>query len=366
MGWDYSSSKSRASKLRAPTDGIIATGRASGWLSERWARIYAAPERHLATRLGRGRSYARSGRVRDLWFSPGLANAEVVGSDVCHVSLRVRVFENSDWKGIIKVLLADIALVADLLEGELPSTLIERLEAAGHSLVPRADELEGHCDCGDFVSPCEHAAGVFHILAEAVEGDPFLLLTLRGRPREQLLSELRTAWGDLEPLSSHLEAEDEEPPETDWFASPEPLPTLSFSISSRPVHAAGLRALGPAPGETNLTHALGPLYEAGGAAAREIALEERPRRSRIRARRAEAPEPAPALAEQSNELTRRVVNLLANRECAKSRELAKELEVSPQEIRAELLSLEKQGLVYRTGQTRGTRWWLSIPAPPPP
>ena len=143
MGWDYSGSKSRASRLRAPTDGIVATGRASGWLSERWVQVYASPNRQLATRLGRGRSYARSGRVRDLWFSPGLANAQVIGSEAFHVSLRVRVFESSDWEAIVKVLLEDLALVASLLEGELPEALIERLDAAGHSLVPRADELEG-------------------------------------------------------------------------------------------------------------------------------------------------------------------------------------------------------------------------------
>lgn len=366
MAWDFSSS--RASRLRAPTDGIVASGRAGGWLSQRWSNIYANPERQLATRLGRGRSYARSGRVRDLWFSPGLANAQVVGSEEFHVSLSVRVFENDDWARIVAILLADLTLVAALIEGDLPATFVERLDAEGLPLIPRPEEIEGRCDCSDFISPCEHAAGAFFILAEAVEGDPFLLLTLRGLPREQLLSELRSAWGDHAPLSDRLEAEDEDPPESDWFSSPEPLPALAFTIATRPINAAGLRALGPAPRETNLAHALGPLYEAGGAAAVEVALEDRPRRERRRMRREDeaVASPMPALSPEVSELTHRVVNLLANRECAKSRELAKELSVSPQEVRAELLELEKLGVVYRTGQTRGTRWWLSLPAPPPP
>ncbi|TNE84210.1 MAG: hypothetical protein EP330_30280 [Deltaproteobacteria bacterium] len=364
MSWDFAGSKSRASRLRAPTDGIVATGRANGWLSERWTDIFAHPNRQQSTRLGRGRSYARSGRIRDLWFSPGLANAQVIGSDEHHVSLRVRVFDDAEWRGIVKVLLSDLSAVADLLEGDLPRALIERLEAAGHSLVPTADELDGNCDCNDYVSPCEHAAGVFHILAEAVEGDPFILLTLRGRPREQLLAELRSAWGDTLPLSNRSEAEEEEPPASNWFVSPEPLPELSFSPCARPAPSAGLRALGPPPGETNLGHALNPLYEAGGAAALEIALEDRPRKKRRRGGKRSEADPvetaaaaAPVLSD-AGPLTERVVNLLANRECARSRELAKELDVSPQEIRAELLELEKQGIVYRTGQTRGTRWWL--------
>ena len=28
------------------------------------------------------------------------------------------------------------------------------------------------------------------------------------------------------------------------------------------------------------------------------------------------------------------------------------------DVRQELLELEKLGIVYRSGQTRGTRWWL--------
>lgn len=356
MSWDFASSRARASRLRAPSDGIVASGRTAGWLSDRWAAIYAKPSREQSTRLGRGRSYARSGRIRDLWFSPGLANAQVIGTDEHMVSLRVRVFDDSEWKGIIKVLLADLTAVADLLESDLPRALIERLDKAGHSLVPTAEELDGNCDCNDFVSPCEHASGIFHILAEAVQGDPFILLTLRGRPREQLLAELRAAWGDTLPLSNRSEAEEEEPPHGNWFHSPEPLRNLSFSPCVRPSHAAGLRALGPPPGETDLAHALGPLYESGGSAALEIALQDRPSRRRGRPRPS-APQPDQEL-KPTGPLTERVVNLLANRECARSRELAKELDVTPQEVRAELLELEKQGIVYRTGQTRGTRWWL--------
>ena len=45
-------------------------------------------------------------------------------------------------------------------------------------------------------------------------------------------------------------------------------------------------------------------------------------------------------------------------ECAKSKELADRVKADILEVRQELLELEKLGIVYRTGQTRGTRWWL--------
>lgn len=355
MSWEFSGSAARASRLRAPADGIVAGLRGGGWVSKQWTDIFKKPSVQQTSRLNRGRTYARSGRIRDLWFSPGLANAQVIGSEEHHVSLRVRVFDDKQWKGIVELLLADLTAVADLLEGELKQEVIERLDAAGHSLVPDAEEIDGDCDCSDYASPCEHAAGVFHILSEAVDGDPFILMTLRGRPREQLFTELRAAWGDRLPLITVRGPAEEEPDEANWFRSPEPLPKLSFSPCAAPSHAAGLRALGPPPGETNLAHALGPLYEAGGEAALELALAERPP---TRRRRPPAPPVGSGPLKPAGELTEQIVNLLATQECARSRELAKSLNATPQEIRAELLELEKQGVVYRTGQTRGTRWWL--------
>jgi len=58
------------------------------------------------------------------------------------------------------------------------------------------------------------------------------------------------------------------------------------------------------------------------------------------------------------DLTERLVDLLATQENMKSKELASALGVPVLEVRGELLELEKLGIVYRTGQTRGTRWWL--------
>ena len=59
------------------------------------------------------------------------------------------------------------------------------------------------------------------------------------------------------------------------------------------------------------------------------------------------------------DLTEAIVDHLAEIDTgAKSKDLAGILGLTLQEVRAELLELEKLGIVYRTGQTRGTRWWL--------
>ncbi len=53
-----------------------------------------------------------------------------------------------------------------------------------------------------------------------------------------------------------------------------------------------------------------------------------------------------------------MVDALAEAQCAKSKELAERIGANALDVRRELLELEKLGIVYRTGQTRGTRWWL--------
>lgn len=70
-----------------------------------------------------------------------------------------------------------------------------------------------------------------------------------------------------------------------------------------------------------------------------------PRKRRVRRRQ---PEP----------LTEELVNRLSEVDCARSQDLADQIGASVLEVRQELIELERLGIVYRTGNTRGTRWWL--------
>ena len=370
----YSSFKSGGSRLAAPEDGIMSSHRPRGWLGQTWLDLLATLGRTHASRVARGRSLAR-GRVRDLWFSPGLANAEVYDAEVFRSTLRIRTFKDSEWRRVLDVLAKDLRHLAALLEGRMPKALVEALEAKGVSLVPTKADYEGDCTCGDYILPCAHICAVHTVLGDALDGEPFLLLTLRGRTREQVLSALRRRWGDKRPLQPRRIITEEAPPETeDWLRSPTELGAIRFSFIQNSVPAAGLRALGPPPGEDDLVGALEPLYEAGASAAHEIALQERssseedevsPRRRRRR-RVGVAIEPSRSSREQKTSteeaerhtLTEKIVDLLAELKSAKSSELAKRLSEDKLAVRNELISLEQLGIVYRTGATRGTRWHL--------
>jgi hypothetical protein len=57
-------------------------------------------------------------------------------------------------------------------------------------------------------------------------------------------------------------------------------------------------------------------------------------------------------------LTEAIADALVSRPGARSQDIAEQIGRDLDEIRAELLDLERAGIVYRTGKTRGTRWHL--------
>ncbi|MEM6926867.1 MAG: hypothetical protein AAF602_08075, partial [Myxococcota bacterium] len=225
--------------------------------------------------------------------------------------------------------------------------------------------------------PCAHGAAVHHLVAEALEGEPLLLFALRGRPREQLIAELRRNWGDTSRAPSSAAGREEGAPPGDWFASPTGTPEIAFKFNP-PLRSPGLLELGPLPGDGDLPKTFAPLYEAGAAASREFALAEPSRTQSSRRRRPTHPRQAPpsgpitvkasAIPDGGRprrrsrsvvDLGEQLVDLLADADQgASTKQLATRLDLDPILVRRELVELETLGVVLRTGSTRATRWWL--------
>lgn len=251
---------------RAAKDGIKARSTrgeiGETWWSQRF--IAALKEVADANRLTRGRSYARSGQVMELRVTPGVVTAKVQGSRSTPYSVRIALtpFTDAEWARA-EAALADQALfLAALLAGEMPRDVEQAFAAAGLSLFPsRAEELTSDCSCPDWMNPCKHVAATYYILAEAFDADPFLVLSWRGRPRDDLLArlrELRAAQpveddeavdedADAEPAPSRSSAE-EAAPASFWRAGTE-MASLTFSPRAPAVPDAVLRQLGPLPPE---------------------------------------------------------------------------------------------------------------------
>lgn len=163
------------------------------WWGKAWLEALEHRARLDPNRLGRGRSYARRGSVLQLDVDPGVVRASVQGSRVTpyEVTVKIRAFDDAEWDAVLDVVSAQIGRVAALLDGELPPELVDDAHAAGLELLPDAGEVRTDCTCPDFAVPCKHSAAVCYLIADALDEDPFELLLLRGRQKDELLSALR-------------------------------------------------------------------------------------------------------------------------------------------------------------------------------
>jgi uncharacterized Zn finger protein len=165
---------------------------AKSWWAGHWMQALARwfdPER-----MTRGSNLARQGRVTDLTVQVGLAQAHVQGIDGSEQEVRisVRAFADEHWQRAITVLAGQALYTAQLLNGELPHEIDTVFRAAGVSLFPRsANELSTTCTCSDWGHPCTHVVATLHRLGEMLDVDPFTILVLRGRSREQVMADLR-------------------------------------------------------------------------------------------------------------------------------------------------------------------------------
>src|SRR5207237_9701640 len=57
--------------------------------------------------------------------------------------------------------------------------------------LPGPGEVGPRCSCPDWADPCKHAAAVVYLVADVLDADPFALLLLRGRSRDEVLAALR-------------------------------------------------------------------------------------------------------------------------------------------------------------------------------
>jgi uncharacterized Zn finger protein len=207
-------------RLRVVEGGLKARSRRGDigetWWSRRFIAILESFD--FASRLERGRHYARRGQVLDLDVSPGVVEARVQGSRPrpYRVRLGVDTLSERDWSRAEAAMAGKAVFMARLLAGEMPREIEEAFAACELSLFPTASaQLSSSCSCPDWASPCKHVAAVFYLLAEEFDRDPFQVFRWRGRPREELLEHLAELREEAEPAAAA-----EEPDAVDAGAAP--------------------------------------------------------------------------------------------------------------------------------------------------
>jgi uncharacterized Zn finger protein len=197
------------------------------WWGKQW--IAALNALHGEGRLDRGKSYARTGKVRELQIGKELAYAKVQGSSPrpYQTGVELTAFTDQEWNQALTALASQLIYTAKLLAGEMPADIEDLFKSINLSLFPRSlKDVHFHCTCPDMAEPCKHAAAVYYLLAEQIDANPFVLFHLRGRTKEQVLSALRGARGEtgaitaqaVPPIDANLDA---------FWSMPAPLPTLT-------------------------------------------------------------------------------------------------------------------------------------------
>ena len=165
------------------------------WWAKRWIAVLESF--NIGARLGRGRAYARSGQVLSIDISKGTVLARVQGSrpKPYEITIKVKALSIADWKTLAKALSRQAIFATKLLAGEMPQDIEKVFKDVDLSLFPsKLKDLGTDCSCPDWSNPCKHIAAVYYLLGEEFDRDPFLLFTLRGMSREELVGLLgRTA-----------------------------------------------------------------------------------------------------------------------------------------------------------------------------
>jgi uncharacterized Zn finger protein len=189
-------------------------------------------------RLGRGRSYASSGRILEYKLADGRAIARVRGSinpyfgvytePIYRTSVGLAPIAPAEWRTVIGNIVSRAGFITRLLMDEMPEDIEDAFAGVKLQLLPRSRrEFLTSCSCPDDVNPCKHIAGVTYCLAAALDQDPLLLFELRGLSRAQLRGELEAS-----PLGRILAAELEPRP-----VPVVPAPTYYTTPSREPAEA---------------------------------------------------------------------------------------------------------------------------------
>ncbi|PLZ26663.1 hypothetical protein CBP10_20765, partial [Fischerella thermalis WC558] len=162
------------------------------WWSQRWLELLDSYR--FKKRLERGRNYARQGNVLSIEFQGAKVLAKVQGSEPepYKVSLSLDSFSDEEWGYVVETMSQKAIFAAKLLAGEMPQNIEEVFTANGLSLFPfTLSDVHSRCTCPDKANPCKHIAAVYYQLGDRFSEDPFVLFQLRGRTKEQIISNLR-------------------------------------------------------------------------------------------------------------------------------------------------------------------------------
>ena len=141
-----------------------------------------------SSRLPRGRTYLRNGSVLDLKIGPGEVTAQVMGSSLYRITVSVREVAGAHWQAIAHDCARSIDTLVELLQGQLSTSVMERITRPGTGLFPSPKEIAFSCSCPDSAAMCKHVAATLYGIGARLDSEPELLFGLRKVDAKELIA----------------------------------------------------------------------------------------------------------------------------------------------------------------------------------
>lgn len=138
-------------------------------------------------RLSRGRSYVRNGFVLDLKISQGIIEAQVMGTSLYTVKIKVTALAKSQWKKVVAECFGKIDSLVELLQGTFSHSVMEVVTNPKGGLFPQSGAITFTCSCPDYARMCKHVAAVLYGVGARLDYSPEELFVLRHVDHRELV-----------------------------------------------------------------------------------------------------------------------------------------------------------------------------------
>ena len=163
-----------------------------------WCRNLESYQQY-ESRLPRGRSYLRQGKVYNLEITPGKLSAVVAGSELYDTSVSIKPLPDQQWQEIVQSSAGQVSSMLDLLSGKLGDGLMKVLTDPQDGLFPKPKEIRFDCSCPDYADMCKHVSAILYGVGVMLDSQPELLFTLRGVDQAEILANASSiTMGDLD------------------------------------------------------------------------------------------------------------------------------------------------------------------------
>lgn len=132
------------------------------------------------SRMPRGRTYFRGGKVLGMEISPGLVECTVAGSHLYEVSIKIKPLGTTAWKALKQRCQGKIVGLVELLSGALSAEVMKTVTDLNDGLFPSHREIKLSCSCPDYAGMCKHCSATLYAVGSLLDENPRHLFTLRG------------------------------------------------------------------------------------------------------------------------------------------------------------------------------------------